>query len=491
MKTPLNRRASGVLLHPSSLPGNSFHGSFGEDAYRFIDFLANGGFHYWQILPTGPTDCNYSPYQSSSAFAGNSLFISLDKVAEMGFLNRDQPSCSSRKEHHRSLKQAFNVFQNNKTPQQREEFEHFCQAEEYWLNGYTSFQAIKNQQDQKPWYEWPVDLRQRKKEALNATLNEVENERQFYRFVQWLYENQWQDIHRYAKEKDIEKIGDVAIFVAHDSADVWEHQALFNLDESGQPFAVAGVPPDYFSATGQRWGNPLYNWPAIQADDFRWWKQRIAHTLKQVSLVRIDHFRGFEAYWEIPIHEETAINGHWKSAPGEAFFNALSQDYSPLPIIAEDLGIITPEVEALRDRFKLPGMKILQFAFDSDSKNPYLPHNHTKNSVVFTGTHDNNTSLGWYNNLPQTVQKNLFEYLTYPLQAMPWPIINSALASVSQLAIIPFQDLLELNEEHRMNTPGTTEGNWRWRFSWSDLPPELAKKCLHLNNLYGRNNSSC
>ena len=491
MDSPLNRRASGVLLHPSSLPcSSSPHGNFGEDAYRFIDFLAHAGFHYWQILPTGPTDCSNSPYQSSSAFAGNSLFISLDEVAEISLLNTKLTQAVSKKEHHQLLKQAFSTFQSKPSAQLLEEFESFCQTEKYWLDGYASFCAIKNHHDQKPWYEWPTDLRQRKPSALREAHEKFNNEILFYHFEQWLYDRQWQALSRYAKERDIEIIGDVAIFVAHDSADVWEHQGLFDLDESGQAIHVAGVPPDYFSETGQRWGNPLYNWPALEASNFKWWKQRIGHILKHVSLVRIDHFRGFEACWEILAEEKTAINGHWKKAPGKVFFEALSQDYSPLPIIAEDLGIITPEVEALRDQFKLPGMEILQFAFDSDSKNPYLPHNHTKNSVAFTGTHDNNTSLGWYNSLPESVQKTFFEYLAHPSQSMPWPIIQSALASVSQLAIIPFQDLLALDKEHRMNTPGTTEGNWQWRFDWEELPLNLTERCRHLNNMYDRNSST-
>ena len=491
MDSPLNRRASGVLLHPSSLPcSSSPHGNFGEDAYRFIDFLAHAGFHYWQILPTGPTDCSNSPYQSSSAFAGNSLFISLDKVAETNLLNTKLTHPVSKKEHHQLLKQAFSTFQSKPSAQLLEEFENFCNAERYWLDGYASFCAIKNHHDQKPWHEWPADLRQRKPSALREAHEKFNNEILFYHFEQWLYDRQWQALSRYAKERDIEIIGDVAIFVAHDSADVWEHQGLFDLDESGQAIHVAGVPPDYFSETGQRWGNPLYNWPALEASNFKWWKQRIGHILKHVSLVRIDHFRGFEACWEILAEEKTAINGHWKKAPGKVFFEALSQDYSPLPIIAEDLGIITPEVEALRDQFKLPGMEILQFAFDSDSKNPYLPHNHTKNSVAFTGTHDNNTSLGWYNSLPESVQKTFFEYLAYPSQPMPWPIIRSTLASVSQLAIIPFQDLLALDKEHRMNTPGTTEGNWQWRFDWEELPLNLTERCRHLNNMYDRNSST-
>lgn len=485
MDSPLQRRASGILLHPSSLPGNSFVGDLGKNAYRFVDFLSASGFHYWQILPTGPTDCNFSPYQSSSAFAGNNLFISLEKIAEMGLLETNQTASRTRAEHHRALKLAHKNFEAL-SDNRKNSFLEFCEREHDWLEGYASFSAIKNSQEGKPWFEWPAALRNREQLALQEELKVLQQDYRFYLFEQWLYEQQWQSLSEYAKSKDIQIIGDIAIFVAHDSADVWEHQQLFRLDESGLAIAVAGVPPDYFSETGQRWGNPLYNWSAMEKDGFQWWKNRISHLLKHVSLLRIDHFRGFEACWEIPATEETAINGVWRQSPGKAFFQSLSSSISPLPIIAEDLGIITPEVEALRDEFKLPGMKILQFAFDSDSKNPYLPHNHVKNSVIFTGTHDNNTSLGWFNHLPSAARKNFQEYLSYPIKPMPWPLIQSALASVGQLAIIPFQDLLCLNEAHRMNTPGTVEGNWRWRFQWEDIPDGLDQTCRQLNQLYGR-----
>jgi 4-alpha-glucanotransferase len=486
MQTALKKRASGVLLHISSLPGPGIQGDFGQEAYLFIDFLCASGFSYWQILPTGPTDNSFSPYQSSSAFAGNSLFISLKKVADMGLLTADQNAATSRATHHQCLKQAYANFRHAQYDVWHAEFQLFCQQEQHWLKAYATFSAFKQYFDGAPWYEWPEALRTRDPAALDALSVQIKTEIDFFCFEQWLYDRQWMELNTYARSQGVELIGDMAIFVAHDSADVWQHPALFQLNKHGQLLAVAGVPPDYFSADGQRWGNPLYAWERMLADDFHWWVQRINHLLRHVSLIRIDHFRGFEACWEIPAQESTAIHGHWHKSPGKKLFKRLAKDHACLPIIAEDLGLITPEVITLRDAFKLPGMKVLQFAFDSDNHNPYLPHNHVQNCVVYTGTHDNNTSLGWYNALSPHEKERVNDYLGHPKDTMPWPLIHCALASVAQLAIVPFQDLLSLDATHRMNTPGTCEGNWHWRFDWEQLASNLSTRCRQLNNLYGR-----
>lgn len=486
MQTVLKKRAAGVLLHISSLPGPGVHGNFGQDAYRFIDFLAASGFSYWQILPTGPTDCSFSPYQSSSAFAGNSLFICLEQVADMGLLPAELAHPHNRHAHHQRLKLAFEQFKHTAQATFHSEFQQFCQQEQRWLIDYATYSAFKQHFDGQAWYNWPSDIRTRHADALQALSAQLQDDIDFYCFEQWLYDKQCSALNAYARSQNVELIGDMAIFVAHDSADVWQQPALFQLNEQSEMLAVAGVPPDYFSTEGQRWGNPLYNWDEMQKDDFQWWLLRINHLLRHTALIRIDHFRGFEACWEIPAHDNTAINGHWHKVPGKKLFKRLTEDHSHLPIIAEDLGLITPDVIALRDSFKLPGMKILQFAFDSDNQNPYLPHNHVKNCVVYTGTHDNNTSLGWYQALSAHEKERIAHYLGNPQEDMPWPLIRSALASVADLAIVPLQDLLALDATHRMNTPGTTEGNWLWRFEWNQLATTVSTHCRQLNLLYGR-----
>lgn len=486
MHTALKKRAAGVLLHISSLPGPGIHGNFGQDAYRFIDFLAASGFSYWQILPTGPTDCSFSPYQSSSAFAGNSLFICLEHVADMGLLPADLAQAHNRQAHHQRLQWAFARFKQTAQTIFHSEFQQFCQHEQRWLIDYATYSAFKQHFHQQAWYQWPHEIRTREAEALRLLSTQLQDDIDFYCFEQWLYDKQWSALNVYARSQNVELIGDMAIFVAHDSADVWQQPTLFQLNEQGEMLSVAGVPPDYFSTEGQRWGNPLYHWDEMQADDFQWWRLRINHLLRHVALIRIDHFRGFEACWEIPAQASTAIHGHWCKVPGKKLFKRLAEDNSHLPIIAEDLGLITPEVIALRDSFKLPGMKILQFAFDSDNQNPYLPHNHVKNGVVYTGTHDNNTSLGWYQSLSAHEKERIEHYLGLPKEDMPWPLIRCALASVADLAIVPLQDLLELDATHRMNTPGTTEGNWLWRFDWKQLASNLSSRCRQLNLLYGR-----
>ncbi len=436
------------------------------------------------MLPTGPTLADLSPYNSPSAFAGNPLWIDLDLFVFHHFEPEANAQFKSIDNRQDRLEWTFEQVQDN--PSCRASLQQFIKSH-FWLEDYALFQAIKNAHNQSPWTEWPKELRDRDPNALAAFRKSHDNAIQLIIFEQYLFYHQWSALKQYARHRNIQLIGDMPIFVAHDSADVWANTSEFLLDDKGNPRVVAGVPPDYFSETGQRWGNPLYRWDAMQKNGYRWWKARLNHARNLFDLVRIDHFRGFEAYWEIPADETTAINGRWVKGPGMDFFNAVLDCENPVELIAEDLGVITPEVEALRDQLGLPGMKILQFAFDGTNSNPYLPHHHVPNSVVYTGTHDNNTSLGWFNELSETRQHHILNYYAWPQEAMPWPLIKSALASVAQLAIVPMQDLLALDSTHRMNTPGTVEGNWLWSFEWYQVNADLISYLAQLNSLYQRN----
>ena len=478
----LNRRLSGVVLHPTSLPGPQFHGSFGAEAYNWLNWLQLGGFGVWQILPLCPV-ADGSPYNSFSAFSGNPDFIDIAQLKHMGFPEYKK-EVTSRLNQRSALAQAFIWLQEHPQAAIAEEFKSFL-SQTSWLPDASLFTVIK-QQYSEHWLHWPEPLKNRDKAAIATFKSKHENQIQLENFIQFLFHRQWLDLRRYANERNILVFGDLPIFVSGDSADVWANRDLFKLNPDGSLEVVAGVPPDYFSETGQRWGNPIYHWPAHAETGFDWWKQRLKHNLELYDAVRIDHFRGFAAYWEIPADEPTAINGRWMPSPGDDLFKALSAETDELPLIAEDLGIITDDVIALRKKYGLPGMKILQFAFDSDGMNPYLPHNHTRDTVIYTGTHDNNTTVGWYKHLAQRTKDRIEEYYAQPAEAMPWPLIKSALASPARWAMVPFQDLLELDEQHRMNTPGTTEGNWRWRFDWSQVDGDLANKLKALNHLYAR-----
>ena len=485
--TPLTRRRCGVLLHPTSLPGGVGCGDLGADAYRFVDFLAASGITVWQMLPLVPTHGDYSPYQGLSVHAGNPLLISLSRLQEWGWLNETGVASADFVQYRRGqLQLAYQGFVQRADEAVRAEYNRFVVEQGGWLEEYALFQAIRQAQGGSHWLEWPAELRDHDLSALAAMGSSLEEEVNYVRFEQFAFFRQWYQLRDYARQRNVLLFGDLPIFVAHDSAEVWANRGLFILDDGGRSEVVAGVPPDYFSATGQRWGNPHYNWGQMQADGFSWWKQRIGGQLKMFDWVRIDHFRGFEAYWEIPAHEATAMNGRWVKAPGDALFDALHQAFDSLPLVAEDLGIITAEVDALRRKYHLPGMKILQFAFGGDANNPYLPHNQTLDSVVYTGTHDNDTTLGWYQSLPESVQHHVQAYLGMPQESMPWPMVRSALASVAQLTILPMQDLLALGSEHRMNIPGSSEGNWRWRFEWEQLNDDLAPRLRGLMALYGR-----
>ena len=488
--SPLNRRRAGILLHPTSLPGPGPHGDLGRDAHAFVDLLAEAGVTVWQMLPLGPTHEDGSPYQCLSAHAGDTRLVNLAELVSVGWL--DEPpappagSAAYRQFHDDALRRTRAGFLAQAGAQDRDDYAQFCAKHADWLDDYVLFVALRKEHGGRPWWQWESDLRGRAASAVSAARSRLDEVLEQLCFEQYLFYRQFRALKGHANARGIQLFGDIPIFVALDSADVWASPQLFDLDAMGNPRTVAGVPPDYFSATGQRWGNPLYVWERMREDGFRWWKARVHSQHELFDLMRIDHFRGFEAYWEIPASEPTAMHGHWVKAPGEALFEALLDEFGELPLVAEDLGVITPEVEALRDRFSLPGMKILQFAFDGGPANPYLCHNHVPNCVVYTGTHDNDTTAGWFEGLSEPARGRVLDYLGKPCESMPWPLIRLALASVARLAVLPMQDVLGLGSEARMNTPGTTEGNWGWRFAWSEVPAELAPRLRRLIELYGR-----
>ena len=504
---PLDKRRSGVLLHLSSLPGPYNGGVIGEDAYRFVDFLRDAGYSVWQTLPLGPTHGDGSPYQSLSVHAGNPQFIDLQWLVEKKWLTEDdlhrcftdvfgRSKCISIAFHNfrKLLEKSISTKKNDSTDDDNsisndkecQKFKDFIQQQAFWLDDYALYCALKKDNQQKSWFDWPQALKNRETKELNKTRQRLRNDIFYYQFEQFLFFSQWLSLKKYANEQGVYLFGDLPIFVAYDSADVWAQRQFFKLDKEGISEVVAGVPPDYFSETGQRWGNPHYQWDAIEKSRFSWWVERIDTQQLLFDLIRIDHFRGFESSWEIPASEETAINGQWVKAPGEKLMKALYRAYPELALVAEDLGIITEEVNDLREEFNLPGMKILQFAFSGESSNPYLPHNHQVNSVVYTGTHDNDTTLSWLETLNEEEKHYLRQYFNFPYEQLNQVLMNTAMASVAKLAILPMQDLLSCGVGHRMNTPGTTEGNWQWRFSWEQLNEEIRMLAKHMNSFYGR-----
>ena len=487
-----SRRRAGILLHPTSLPGSAGNGTLGDEAYRFVDFLADAGISVWQTLPLGPTHDDFSPYQCLSVYAGNTRLISLQQLVDLGWLDSASLDEDGDLDEQRAdrLKATHKGYLQKASEDDRLAYVHFCRQHQYWLDDYALYQAIRAEQNNFAWYDWPEPLRDRDPEALAGIRKTLAESIRQVRFEQYLFYRQWRQLRQYANQHDVLLFGDVPIFVGHDSADVWAHRDWFTVDASGQVEVVAGVPPDYFSETGQRWGNPHYRWEQMQEDGFSWWLQRMRSQMEMFDLVRIDHFRGFEAYWEINAASETAIDGRWVKAPGEAFFNALQKEFKQLPLVAEDLGIITPEVTALRKQFELPGMKILQFAFDGSDDNPYLPHNHEKHSVVYTGTHDNNTTLGWYQECDEHAKQKVDSYAEQFSEPMPWLLIEMAMASDAELAIIPMQDVMGMDGSQRMNVPGVAEGNWRWRFSWDQLHDEHKERLQRWVTKYGRNINS-
>ena len=493
-------RSSGILLHPTSFPSRFGIGDLGLEAYSFIDFLKESHQQYWQVLPLGPTGYGNSPYMCYSAMAGNPLLISPEKLLDEGLLAEEDfanlPGFPVEKVDFEQvvpikiglLKKACENFRANATPIQQREFEGFCDSKAYWLDNYALFMALKDDSNGASWNAWEPEFVKRKPEALAQVQDRLNGEIFYYKFVQFEFFRQWSNLKSYANMRGIDIIGDIPIYVAHDSADVWAHPDIFCLDkETGVAAQMAGVPPDYFSATGQLWGNPVYNWEELQKQDFRWWVQRFEAMLDYVDIIRIDHFRGFEAYWSVPQGEETAINGKWVEAPGDAFFEVIRQKLGKLPVLAEDLGVITPEVEALRDKYEFPGMKVLQFAFGSDPGNPFLPFNYPRNAVVYTGTHDNDTTVGWFNTANDNEKHNLWLYLgCISPEGINWDLIRLALSSIANQAIIPLQDVLGLGNEARMNFPSIAEGNWEWRYQAAALTEELGDRLKVLTRLNGR-----
>ncbi len=491
-------RCSGILLHPTSLHGSYGIGDLGAGAYRFVDWLADHGQKIWQVLPLGPTSYGDSPYQTLSAFAGNSNLISLDRLVDDGLLTggdlADTPPFPAGAVdygwigpfHNQKLASAGHNFSRREDPSLRREFECFVDENRFWLEDYALFAALKRQHRLRPWVEWEGDLRRRDQSALAYAAVNLAEQVNAERFRQWLFNRQWTALKAYANGKGIRLFGDLPIFVAHDSADVWAHQGEYFLDAAGNPTAVAGVPPDYFSPTGQRWGNPLYRWDVMRANGYRWWMQRIRALLSLVDYIRIDHFRGFEAYWEIPADEATAVKGRWVAGPGAAFFEAIHAALGELPIIAEDLGVITSGVEKLRDDFGFPGMKVLQFAW-SDPANPFLPHNHPVNCIIYTGTHDNNTARGWWENEvePGTLAF-VNDYLGHEVQDIVWAMARAGMRSAGRVFIMPMQDVLRLGATARMNTPGKPAGNWTWRMPADALRHQGKDTLLHITRLFQR-----
>lgn len=482
MNNPLLQRRAGILLHITSLPGPAHCGTLGAEAYRFVDFLAAAGHSVWQTLPVGPPHDDGSPYQCLSLHAGDPALISIENMIQSGWLD----AAAAAEPWNELLAHAQRGFERHAAADLQKHYADFVAAERHWLDDYALFRVLREECRHAAWVDWPAALRDREPAALAAARRRCEAAIRLIGFEQFVFFHQWLALKEYAHGRGVLLFGDMPIFVAHDSVDVWAQPDYFQLGADGRPTVVAGVPPDYFSATGQRWGNPHYRWERMQQDGFQWWIGRVKTQLRMFDLVRIDHFRGFESYWEIPADHATAMHGRWVHAPGDALFQVLCACFNPLPVVAEDLGIITAEVEALRLSHGFPGMKILQFAFDGGPANPYLPHNHQALSVVYTGTHDNDTTLGWYAALAPATRTYVDDYLHAADEAMPWPLIRACMASVAALAVIPMQDALALDGAHRMNTPGTSAGNWRWRFEWAQVDGALAPRLRRLAELYGR-----
>ena len=502
------QRASGILLHPTCLPGRFGIGDLGRSAYEFIDFLERSGQKLWQVLPLGPTGDEHSPYiMNFSAFAGNPLMISLETLAEEGLLEADQlqplPESGepgySRVDFDRVipvkygyLKQAFDRFAQKLNKELNPEYEQFCREQAWWLDDFVLFMALLEENGGKPWSQWERSIARREPDALEAKRQELKDSIAFQKFMQFQFFEQWRKLRAYANGKGIQIVGDVSIYVCHNSSDVWSSPETFKLDPQTLESAyIAGVPPDYFSATGQLWGNPVYDWNQIESTNFAWWIARFKATLLYVDIVRIDHFRGFEAYWEVPAGETTAINGKWVKGPDAKFFEALKAAVGSLPVMAEDLGIITPEVEELRDRFDFPGMRILQFAFGGGSDNAYLPHHYIPNCVVYPGTHDNDTTIGWWQKAGDHEKQFVTKYWGYAtpedIHEINWLFISAALFSVADLAILPLQDVLGLDNRARMNDPSTNAGQWRWRYTDSGLlTQEISDRLRQMTEIYSR-----
>ena len=493
-------RSSGILFHPTSLPGKYGIGTLGKEAYAFIDFLKKSKQKLWQIFPLGPTGYGDSPYQSFSSFAGNPYLIDFDLLIEAHLLSEedlrdvffgdneeyiDYGAIYNQK--YPLLRKAYENFKSSDNHEMRENLEHFKRENASWLNDYSLYISLKNHFNGLPWNEWAHDIKNREHGAMEHYKNELADDIEYHNFIQFLFFKQWGDVKRYANENGIKIIGDIPIFVAADSSDAWANPEIFLFDEERKPVKVAGVPPDYFSATGQLWGNPLYNWQKLKETNYSWWVERVRANLSTCDIIRIDHFRGFEAYWAVPYGDDTAINGQWEPGPGIDLFNAIKSQLGELPIIAEDLGLMTQGVIDLREATGFPGMKILGFAFDSGEENDYLPHTYTKNCVVYTGTHDNDTLIGWFQKAKEEDRQFARDYLNSRSDdEIHWDAIRGAWSSVANMAISPVQDFLGLGSEARINTPGVAAGNWQWRLRHGVLTDELAERIAKLTRVYSR-----
>lgn len=486
----LGRRRAGVLLHITSLPGEGGPGTLGREAYRFVDFLAEAGFTVWQTLPLGPVDEHLSPYKSISTHAGHAGLIDLPLLLQEPWLAGYTPTDEQRAGGWASCIDAlFQFFSVTDSPAREElarQYQNFQDEQAFWLEDYAFFVALGRFHGGLPWHRWEDAFRQRDPAALRLFSLEHHTLLQTIIFEQFIFFYQWQKLHRYARRKGVFIFGDLPIFVAHDSADVWANQRLFNLNSSGEAVTLAGVPPDYFSDSGQLWGNPHYRWETMQEDQFRWWRERLATSQRYFDLVRLDHFRGLEAYWEVPAADRDARGGWWTRAPGGELLEAVFREFPDLELVAENLGVITPGVEALRRRFALAGMSVLQFGFDGNPDNPHLLHNHEPLQVTYTGTHDNAPLAEWYESLTPAGREVLRRYFFFAAGDATWLLNQAAFSSVARLAIIPLQDLLGLGSEGRMNIPGTTGDNWQWQLRWSQMPDGLAGRVRELLRCYGR-----
>jgi 4-alpha-glucanotransferase len=490
-------RAAGILLHPTSLPSHGGVGDFGPAAYSFIDFLASARQGIWQVLPLGPLGYGNSPYSATSAFAGNPILISLERLADQGWIDRTQvarldapsgPVDYDRVFHQKMplLFEAGRRFLRSASGDSLRRFESFCSENSWWLDDFVLFDALRAKHKLACWNQWPHALAHREPSALAQARKELAEDLRIRRALQFAFYQQWGDLRRYCRERNIRIVGDVAIFVNHDSADVWMHRELFRLNGNLDPDVVAGVPPDFFSKTGQRWGNPLYRWDVMKERGYQWWIQRLRWATHNCDYIRLDHFRGFDQFWEIPAGDVTAVNGRWVDGPRDDLFLKLREALGGLPFFAEDLGFITPEVHALRDRLQIPGMAVLQFGFGDEGAHMYLPHR-AAGKVMYTGTHDNDTVVGWWNSgAADYERRNAEAYVGASDDGIHWAFIRAAVCSPASLSVVPLQDVFGLGSDARMNTPSLDNGNWRWRFEQSQLKDEFAAKLAHLIELSDR-----
>jgi 4-alpha-glucanotransferase len=494
----LDKRSAGILLHPTSLPAHGGIGDLGPSAYAFVDFLAAARQGLWQILPLNPVGIGNSPYSSTSAFAGNVLLISLERLAERGMIAHERVRAlnhwEGRVDYARAMQEKLPLLQEaaawflrHAEGEARARFDRFVADASWWLEDYVLFEALRLRHQQRSWNTWPRELAHREPAAMEALRAELHDELDRARFLQFAFFEQWRALHAYSRGRGVKIIGDVAIFVSYDSADVWTHPDMFRLNtDTLEPDCVAGVPPDAFSETGQRWGNPLYRWAELKQRGYDWWVKRMRWALESCDIIRLDHFRGFLQYWEIPNSEPTAVHGHWVDGPGEDLFRVLREKLGELPFIAEDLGVITPDVNHLRERLRMPGMRVLQFGFGDPGAHIYLPHRYERNTVVYTGTHDNDTTLGWWKNCSESERKFAGALLGNPSDGVNWAMVRLAYGSAANLCVVPLQDVLSLGSEGRMNIPSHGDGNWSWRCPPQALQPELAQKLAALAEVTDR-----